>query len=71
MIKEKKEKRVTLRLSDSDYDYLSAIAYMAGNTVSGYIRMLINASVTAAKVQEKKGVFNLEDVKTIFNDKLQ
>lgn len=67
MITEKKDRRITIRLSQTDFDYLSAVAYMAGCDVSTYIRMLAQASITAAKVQEKKGAFNLEDIKAILN----
>lgn len=70
MIDEKKDCRITIRLSKNDFDYLSAVAYMAGMTVSKYIRMLAQSSIAAAKVQEQKGVFKLEDIKAILDDKL-
>lgn len=70
MIKEKKEKRITMRLSDSDYEYLGVVAYMAGMTVSQYLRTVLNASIAAVKVQEQKGVVNIEDIKTILHHKL-
>jgi hypothetical protein len=41
---------------------------MAGMTVSKYVRMLAQASISAAKVQEQKGAFKLEDIKAILND---
>lgn len=68
MIDNKKDKRITIRLSETDYDYLQAVSYMAGMTVSQYMRMLAQASISAAKVQEQKGAFKLEDIKTICNN---
>jgi uncharacterized protein (DUF1778 family) len=68
MIDEKKDKRLTIRIAENDFDYLSAVAYMAGMTVSKYVRMLAQASISAAKVQEQKGAFKLEDIKAILNN---
>ena len=70
MIDQIKDRRITIRLSSSDYDYLAALAYMGGMNVSKYIRILAQASIAAAKVQEQKGVFKLEDIKAILDDKL-
>lgn len=71
MIKDKKDRRVEVRMSDLDYEYLHALAFLAGMTVSQYLRVLVNGSVAAAKAQEIKGAWKLEDVKTLFDDKLQ
>lgn len=68
MLEEKKDRRITIRISGSDFDYLNAVAYMAGMTVSKYLRMVAQASISAAKVQEQKGAFKLEDIKALFND---
>lgn len=68
MIDEKKDRRFTIRISASDYDYLAAVAYMAGMNVSKYVRLLAQASISAAKVQEQKGAFKLEDIKAILDD---
>ena len=68
MIQENKDRRLSIRISSSDYDYLEAVAYMAGMSVSKYVRMLAQASISAAKVQEQKGAFKLEDIKAILND---
>lgn len=70
MLDEKKDRRITIRMSESDFDYLSAVAYMAGMTVSKYLRMLAQASISAAKVQEQKGVYKLEDIKALFDNQL-
>lgn len=68
MIKENKDKKVSVRISDNDYIYLQALAYMAGMTVSRYLRTLCDASINAMKLQESKGQINLEDIKALFND---
>lgn len=68
MIDEKKDRRLTIRISASDYDYLAAVAYMAGMNVSKYVRLLAQASISAAKVQEQKGAFKLEDIKAVLDD---
>lgn len=70
MIDQKKDRRITVRISESDYRYLAAVAYMAGMNVSQYVRLLAQASISAAKVQEQKGAFKIEDIEAIFNDKL-
>lgn len=70
MIDQKKDRRVTIRISLSDYDYLAAVAYMAGMNVSKYLRMIAQASISAAKVQEQKGAYKLEDIKALLHDKL-
>lgn len=43
---------------------------MAGMNVSKYIRLIAQASISAAKVQEQKGEFKNEDIEAILNDKL-
>lgn len=68
MITEKKDKRIAIRISESDYDYLSAVAYMAGMNVSKYVRTLCDASINAAKMQELQGRLNIEDFKKLRND---
>ena len=68
MLTEKKEKRIAIRIAETDYDYLSAVAYIAGMTVSKYIRTLCDASINAAKMQELQGRFNIEDFKKLRND---
>jgi predicted DNA-binding protein len=68
MLEEQKNKKISIRLSDSDYLYLQALAYMAGMTVSKYIRTLCDASINAIKISEKQGKANIEDIKTLLND---
>ena len=68
MIDKKKDRRITIRISSSDFDYLAAVAYIAGMNVSKYIRTLAQASISAAKVQEQKGAFKVEDIKALLDD---
>ena len=68
MIDQPKTQRITIRLSDENFLYLKAVAYMAGMSVSEYMRVLAQSSITAAKVQEQKGVWKLEDFKTILDN---
>lgn len=68
MLQENKDKKISIRLSENDYFYLHALAFMTGMTVSGYVRTLCDASINAVKVSEKQGKVNLEDLKAILND---
>lgn len=68
MIAEKKDRSVTIRMNSTDYDYLAAVSYVAGMTVSAYLRTLAQATVNAAKAQEKQGAFKVEDIKAILHD---
>lgn len=68
MLQENKDKKISIRLSESDYSYLQALAYMAGMTVSKYIRTLCDASINAIKISEKQGKVNIEDIKALLND---
>lgn len=70
MLQDNKDKRISVRISEKDYQYLAVVAYMAGMNVSKYIRTLCDASINAIKVSEAKGQVNIEDFKTILNDKL-
>lgn len=65
-----KDRKISFRINQADYDYLEALAFMAGVSVSRYIRMLIDGSVNACRIAEKEGKINLENVKAVRNDKL-
>ena len=64
----KKNKSVTVRFTDNDYKYLKGIAKMAGQNVSGYIRMLSNMSITAMKTKIKTGVIKNADFQALLDD---
>lgn len=68
MLQENKDKKISIRLSENDFLYLQALAYMAGMTVSKYIRTLCDASINAIKISEKQGKVNIEDIKALLND---
>lgn len=70
MVNEKKERRLTVRFSEKDFEYLEAVSYMAGMTVSQYVRAMAQTAIAAVKVQEQNGVIKLEDIKAIRNNKL-
>ena len=64
----KKTKSVTVRFAENDYKYLRAVAKLAGQNVSGYIRMLSNMSITAIKTKLRTGEVKYEDFQALLND---
>jgi len=64
----KKTKSVTVRFTENDYKYLKALAKLAGQNVSGYIRMLSNMSITAIKTKLRTGEVKYEDFQALLND---
>ena len=64
----KKSKSITVRFTDDDYKYLKAVAKMAGQNVSGYIRMLSNISITAIKTKIRTGEVSDADFQALLND---
>lgn len=67
-LSENKDKRITVRLSETDHNYMRVASYMAGITISKYFRQLVDATVNAMKVQERKGAFNLEEMLTVIRE---
>lgn len=65
-----KKKKVEIRVSEEDYKYLKIAAYSMGQSVSGMLRMISQASINAAKLQVKEGKIKVEDVEALYNDKL-
>ena len=63
-----KTKSITVRFTENDYKYLKAVAKMAGQSVSGYIRMLSNMSITAVKVKIQTGELKYEDFQALLDD---
>lgn len=68
MIKEKKTKTVSVRLSEEENMYFRIACYQAGTTPSKFIRMMIQAAVNAVKMEVEKGAINLEDYKAVLDD---
>jgi uncharacterized protein (DUF1778 family) len=67
-VEKAKTKKIEIRVSEDDYIYLKIAAFSSGQTVSGLMRMIAQASINAAKVEVAKGKVNLEDFKTVFDD---
>lgn len=65
-----KKKKVEIRISEDDYKYLKIAAYSMGQSVSGMLRMISQASINAAKIQVQQGKIKLEDIEILYNDKL-
>lgn len=69
-IENKKTKKVELRVSDDDYKILKIASFSMGQSVSGMIRMVCQATINATRVQIQQGKINIEDYKTLFDDQL-
>lgn len=69
-IESAKKKKVEIRVSEDDYKYLKLAAYSMGQTVSGMLRMISQASINAAKVQVQQGKIKLEDIEAVYNDSI-
>ena len=67
-IETNKTKKVEIRVSEDDYKYLKVAAYSCGQSVSGMLRMISQASINAAKVQVQQGKLKLEDIEALYND---
>jgi predicted DNA-binding protein len=69
-LEKQKEKTISFRVSEEDFRYLNALSFMAGMSVSKFIRSMCDASINACKLQVSKGAIKLEDIETIRNNKL-
>ena len=70
MTKQPKDKMLTLRMTKEDYYYLSIAAFTTGNTPSKLLRMIMDASINAVKVQLAQGKIKLADFETLLDHKL-
>lgn len=70
MLEKRKDKVLTIRINEGDFEYLQAVSFMAGMTVSRYTRTLLDASINACKIAEKEGKINVENIKALRNNKL-
>lgn len=68
MIKEKKTKTVSVRLSEEENLMFRIACYQTGTTPSKFLRMMINAAVNAVKMEIEKGAINIEDYKAVLDD---
>lgn len=53
MIKDKKDKTMTFRLSQEDFEWLEKASYSMGSTPSKFVRQLIQMSINAQKAAEQ------------------
>lgn len=63
-----KEKRLTIRISENDLRYLRVAAASVGQNTSQLVRMFIDTTVNAVKLQIRQGELKLEDYEAVFND---
>lgn len=68
MLKDKKTKRLEIRLTDDEYKYLQVCALSIGHNPSSFLRMFIDSSIVQLQIRIKKGEISLEDFETVFND---
>ena len=70
MIKDKKDKRIEIRVTDEELKLLKITAFSIGQTPSSMLRMFVDTTINSLKLKVSKGEMNLEDYEAIFNDKL-
>ena len=67
-VETKKTKKVEIRVSEDDYKYLKVASYSMGQSISGMLRMISQASINAAKIQVQQGKIKLEDIEALYNN---
>ena len=67
-VETKKTKKVEIRVSEDDYKYLKVAAYSMGQSISGMLRMISQASINAAKIQVQQGNIKIEDIEALYNN---
>jgi predicted DNA-binding protein len=70
MTKQPKDKMLTLRMTKEDYYYLQIASYTTGNTPSKLLRMIMDASINAVKIQIAQGKIKLADFEALLDNKL-
>lgn len=65
-----KEKSITFRVNQEDFESLKFVSNMVGMSVSQYMRSLAYSSISAVKVLKSQGKVKDEDFKAILNHKL-
>lgn len=68
MVKENKTASITIRMTEEEKFLFQVASYQAGTTPSKMLRMIMDASINAVKLEVQKGVINLEDFKAMFNN---
>lgn len=60
-----KRNRITLRLNEAQFSFIKTTSDILGVSPSEFLRMMVNASMVAAKKDNKyRGVFGRENDKT-------
>lgn len=67
-LEEKKTKKIEIRVSEDDYNMLKIASFGMGQTVSGMLRMIAQATINATKIQVQQGKITSENIKTILDD---
>lgn len=67
-IETKKTKKIEIRVSEEDYKILKVASFSMGQTISGMLRMIMQASINATKVQIQQGKIKIEDIETLLNN---
>lgn len=69
-VTDNKDKRLVIRIADTDLRYLKVAAASVGQTPSKLVRMFIDTTVNAVKLKIRQGELKLEDYEAVFNDQL-
>jgi uncharacterized protein (DUF1778 family) len=70
MINKVKDKMITLRVSSEDYRYFQMAAFVTGQTPSKLLRLFMDSSINAVKLQISKGTMKIEDFQALLDNKL-
>lgn len=68
MVKEKKEKLMTIRISNDDYVLFQYATKMLGSTPSKSVRQFVDTCINAVKIEQQRGNLTNEDIKTFLNN---
>lgn len=68
MINKVKDKMITLRVSSEDYRYFQIAAFTTGQTPSKLLRLFMDSSINAVKLQIQKGTIKIEDFQALLDN---
>ena len=69
-INQKKEKIVSVRMTEDDYKLLRFSSKSIGVTPSKFLRMTCDSVILAVRLKINQGVLSYDDIETLLNDKL-
>lgn len=67
-VNEKKDKVVSIRMSEEDFMYLKFAAFTLGLSPSRLLRMLSDTSINSLKLRVKQGDLKYEDIEAVYNN---